>query len=86
MKINLLFFTLLLTSTAVLAETSKNKHKPTIIALSPHIVEMLFDVGAGEQIIGTTDFADFPEQAKKIPRIGARTPGHDAHQRKFIDT
>ncbi len=70
MKINLLFFTLLLTSTAVLAETSKNKHKPTIIALSPHIVEMLFDVGAGEQIIGTTDFADFPEQAKKIPRIG----------------
>ncbi|MEW6994438.1 cobalamin-binding protein [Colwelliaceae bacterium MEBiC 14330] len=70
MKINILFFTLLLTSTAVLAETSKNKHKPTIIALSPHIVEMLFDVGAGEQIIGTTDFADFPEQAKKIPRIG----------------
>jgi len=44
--------------------------KPTIIALSPHIVEMLYDIGAGEQIIGTTSFADYPEQAKTIPVIG----------------
>jgi vitamin B12 transport system substrate-binding protein len=45
--------------------------KPRIIALSPHIVEMLFDIGAGEQIIATTDHADYPEAAKKIPRIGS---------------
>ncbi len=70
MKILTLFFALLLTSISVLADTSKNNKKPTIIALAPHIVEMLYDVGAGEQIIGTTSFADFPEQAKKIPRIG----------------
>jgi len=44
--------------------------KPTIIALSPHIVEMLYDVGAGDQIIGTTTFADYPEAAKNIPQIG----------------
>ncbi len=47
-----------------------NEHKPTIVALSPHIVEMLYDIGAGEQIIGTTSFADYPEQAKNIPIIG----------------
>ncbi len=70
MKISTLFFALLLTSISVLADTSKDNKKPTIIALAPHIVEMLYDVGAGEQIIGTTSFADFPEQAKKIPRIG----------------
>ncbi|MCW8833845.1 MAG: cobalamin-binding protein [Colwellia sp.] len=51
------------------AETS-TKAKPSIIALSPHIVEMLYDIGAGEQIIGTTSHADYPEQAKKIPVIG----------------
>ena len=45
-------------------------YKPSIIALAPHIVEMLYDIGAGEQIIGTTAFADYPEQAKNIPRIG----------------
>lgn len=49
---------------------STAKHKPSIIALSPHIVETLFDIGAGEQIIATTAFADYPEQAKDIPVIG----------------
>ena len=49
---------------------SKVTAKPSIIALSPHIVEMLYDIGAGEQIIGTTSFADYPEQAKNIPVIG----------------
>ncbi len=48
----------------------ESKAKPSIIALSPHIVEMLYDIGAGEQIIGTTAFADYPEQAKNIPIIG----------------
>ena len=51
-------------------ELSLEESKPTIIALAPHIVEMLYDVGAGGQIIGTTAFADYPEQAKEIPRIG----------------
>ncbi|WDE06541.1 cobalamin-binding protein [Thalassomonas viridans] len=48
----------------------ENTGLPRIIALAPHIVEMLYDVGAGGQIIGTTDFADYPEQAKDIPSIG----------------
>lgn len=51
-------------------KTLNNKTKPSIIALAPHVVEMLYAVGAGEQIIGTTAFADYPEAAKEIPRIG----------------
>ncbi|MBA6391698.1 cobalamin-binding protein [Colwellia sp. BRX10-3] len=45
--------------------------KPRIIALSPHIVEILFKIGAGDQIIATTDYADYPLAAKKIPKIGS---------------
>lgn len=41
-----------------------------VIALAPHIVEMLFEVGAGDIIVGTTEHADFPEKAKNIERIG----------------
>ncbi len=78
MKFISLLFTLLVFSGSSYAELNKettkesanDERKPTIIALAPHIVEMLYDVGAGEQIIGTTSFADYPEQAKKIPRIG----------------
>lgn len=44
--------------------------KPKILALSPHIVELLFDIGAGEQIVGTTEFADYPSAAQQIPVIG----------------
>ncbi|RPA63116.1 cobalamin-binding protein [Shewanella frigidimarina] len=41
-----------------------------IIALSPHGVEMLFAIGAGDSIVATTDYADFPAAAKSIPSIG----------------
>lgn len=46
------------------------KNAQRIIALSPHSVELLFALGVGDRIIGTTDFADFPEAAKDIERIG----------------
>ncbi len=77
MKFTSLLFTFLLVSSLAFAGSEKEpnkelnkKEKPSIIALAPHIVEMLYDVGAGEQIVGTTAFANYPEQAKKIPRIG----------------
>jgi vitamin B12 transport system substrate-binding protein len=43
---------------------------PTIVALSPHIVELLFAIGAGEQIIGVSEFADYPKAAQQLPRVG----------------
>ncbi|MCY7295472.1 cobalamin-binding protein [Alteromonas sp. a30] len=58
---------LVLISRSALAQTH---NKPKIVALAPHIVELLFEMGAGEQIIGTSDFADFPEAAKSIPIVG----------------
>jgi len=41
-----------------------------IVALSPHSVEMLYAIGAGESIVATTEHADFPQEALQIPRIG----------------
>lgn len=41
-----------------------------IISLSPHITELLFAAGAGERIVGTVRFSDYPEQAETIPRVG----------------
>lgn len=64
------FLTLLLLSASFSSAAETVNGKPTIIALSPHIVEMLYDIGAGQQIIGTTAFADYPEQAKNITVVG----------------
>jgi iron complex transport system substrate-binding protein len=42
-----------------------------IVALSPHIVENLYAVGAGERIVGAVDFSDHPPAARQLPRIGS---------------
>ncbi|MGL5409601.1 MAG: ABC transporter substrate-binding protein, partial [Shewanella sp.] len=52
-------------SATVLAQPAKR-----IVALSPHSVEMLYAIGAGDAIVAATDYADYPEAAKHIPRIG----------------
>lgn len=41
-----------------------------IIALAPHIVEMLFDIGVGDKIVGAVEYSDHPEAALDIPRVG----------------
>ncbi len=41
-----------------------------IIALAPHIVENLFEIGAGDLIVGASSYADYPEQAKLIKEVG----------------
>lgn len=41
-----------------------------IISLAPHATELLFEAGAGSQIVGVSEYSDFPEAAKKIPSIG----------------
>lgn len=42
-----------------------------IVALAPHLVENLYSVGAGEWLVGAVEYCDYPEAAKKIPRVGA---------------
>lgn len=40
-----------------------------IVSLAPHLTEQLFAIGAGDLVVGTTDFADHPEAAKALPRV-----------------
>lgn len=50
--------------------TNQQKQQLRIIALAPHIVESLYEIGAGEQIIGTSEHADYPDAAKELLRVG----------------
>jgi iron complex transport system substrate-binding protein len=42
-----------------------------IDGLAPHVTELLFAAGAGDRIVAADEFSDFPEAAKKLPRIGS---------------
>jgi iron complex transport system substrate-binding protein len=41
-----------------------------IVSLAPHITELLFAVGAGDAVVGTSEFSDYPEAARALPRVG----------------
>jgi iron complex transport system substrate-binding protein len=45
-----------------------------IISLAPSVTEMVFAIGAGDQLVGVTDFCDFPPQAATKPKIGYANP------------
>ncbi|WP_188380356.1 cobalamin-binding protein [Oxalicibacterium faecigallinarum] len=41
-----------------------------IVSLAPHATEMLFAAGAGDRIVGTVEYSDYPAAALQIPRVG----------------
>jgi iron complex transport system substrate-binding protein len=41
-----------------------------IVSLAPHATELLFAAGAGSQVIGVIDPADWPRDAARLPRVG----------------
>jgi len=42
-----------------------------IISLVPALTEMLFEIGAGPQVVAVSSFDDFPPEVKSLPRVGA---------------
>jgi len=47
-----------------------NKPPQRIISLSPNLTEIVFLVGAEDQLAGRTDFCDYPAEAQAKPTIG----------------
>ncbi|MBU1362370.1 MAG: cobalamin-binding protein [Gammaproteobacteria bacterium] len=41
-----------------------------IVTLAPHAAESLYAAGAGDNLVGTVDYSDYPPEAKKVPRVG----------------
>jgi iron complex transport system substrate-binding protein len=41
-----------------------------IVSLAPHITENLYAAGAGAYIVGAVDYSDYPETARRLPRVG----------------
>jgi len=41
-----------------------------IVSLSPSNTEILFALGAGDRVVGVTSYCDYPEEAKKVEKVG----------------
>ena len=42
-----------------------------VVALGPNLVEVIYELGAGGQLVGVSAFANFPAEAKVLPRVAA---------------
>jgi iron complex transport system substrate-binding protein len=42
-----------------------------IITLAPHLAETVFAAGAGDKLVGSVDFSNYPAEARKLPRVGS---------------
>ena len=40
-----------------------------IVSLAPHITEILYAIGAGEQLVGADEYSDYPAAALELPRV-----------------
>lgn len=41
-----------------------------LIALSPHLTELVYTAGAGDRLVGAVEYSDYPAEALDVPRIG----------------
>jgi len=42
-----------------------------IVSLAPHLTELLYAAGTGNHVVGAVDFSDYPEAARRLPRVGS---------------
>jgi iron complex transport system substrate-binding protein len=51
-----------------------SKTPSRIVSLAPSVTEMLYAIGAADQLVGVTDFCNYPPEAAGKPKIGYTNP------------
>ena len=41
-----------------------------VVTFAPHLAEIMFEVGAGEQLVGVSAWSDYPPAVRDLPQIG----------------
>ncbi|HYL57993.1 MAG TPA: ABC transporter substrate-binding protein, partial [Candidatus Acidoferrales bacterium] len=50
-----------------------------IVSLAPSVTETLFALGAGPEVVGVSQYCDYPPQVRRLPRVGSfLTPNIEA--------
>jgi len=57
-------------SVGAVIEGHANSSPDRVVSMSPAITEILFKIGAGDKVVGVTDFCVYPPEAAKLPKLG----------------
>jgi len=62
-----------------IAAPARRDRPQRIVSLAPAVTETLFAIGAGTQVVGVSEYCDYPPAARKLPRVGTfLTPNIEA--------
>jgi ABC-type Fe3+-hydroxamate transport system substrate-binding protein len=50
------------------------KRVDRVVTLAPNLTEIVYAMGAGEKIVGTDDYSNFPEAARSLTKVGGMQP------------
>ena len=53
-----------------------------IVALAPSLTEILYSIGLGDQVVGVTNYSNYPEDAARKPKVGSYV---DVNPEKILD-
>ncbi|SDO24226.1 ABC transporter substrate-binding protein [Alkalicoccus daliensis] len=53
-------------------EVTIEEEPESIVTMQPSDTEILFELGAGDRIVGVSDFANYPEEALEIEQVGGQ--------------
>lgn len=67
MRLTHVILSLLLLSSALYADNQR------FISLAPNITEIIYAAGAGSDLVGASDFSNFPPKARQLPRVASYT-------------
>ena len=70
----LLFAGLILAGCSPTARRPDGRTAQRIVSLLPSFTEILFDIGAGDRVVGRTTWCDYPPAARAVPSVGDGIP------------
>lgn len=64
------FIIMIFLACEVFADSSRAQQQQRIVSLAPSLTEILFELKLADEIVGVTDFCNYPPSAKTKPRVG----------------
>jgi len=87
-SISTILFVLFLLNRGKMRVDNVTGAKQRIVSMAPSITELLYELGLGDEVVGVSDFCNYPADAKKKVRVGGYiNPNYEAIialQAKFV--